>query len=91
MSVTVKLATPFREVTGGKGQVAGEGGCLKDLLDNLKTQYPGFGEMVFDENGQVQQHVHLFVNGEDFNTLGELSAPLKEGDEVSVLFAISGG
>lgn len=91
MSVTVKLATPFREVTGGKGQVVGEGASIKEVLDNLQAQYPGFRDMVFDESGEFHRHAHLFVNGEDFHALGGLYASLKEGDEVSVLFALSGG
>jgi len=91
MSIIVNLATPFREVTGGKGQVAGEGACLKELLDNLRGRYPELGDMLLDENGEIHRHVHLFVNGEDFRSLGELSASLDEGDEVSVLFAVSGG
>ena len=91
MSVTVRLSTPFREVTGGKGEVAAEGTSLEELFRSLEAAHPGFRELVFDESGAVQRHAHISVNGDDYRALGGLQAALKSGDVVSVLFAISGG
>ncbi len=91
MSITVRLGTPFREVTRGKGEVEAQGADLMELFDGLEKQYPGFREMVFENDRTIRQYAHIFINGEDYRPLGGLSAPLEGGDMVAVLFAISGG
>jgi len=91
MVVTVRLSTPFREVTGGKGEVRSEGGTPAELFDNMENSYPGFKELVFEGEGKIHDYVHIFINGEDYRPLGGLESKLSDGDVVSILFAISGG
>ena len=91
MSITVRLSTPFREITGGKSELEAEGANLTELFDAIERTAPGFLEMVFEQDGRVHEHAHVFVNGEDYRSLGGLSTSIKDGDVVSVLFAISGG
>jgi len=91
MSVTVKLGTPFREVTGGVGELKADGTNLIDLFNRLEQRYPGFRKNIFDGDDNFKQHAHLFVNGEDYRVLGGITAPLKDGDVVSLLFALDGG
>ncbi len=91
MSVSVRLSTPFREVTGGKGEVESGGADVSELFKNLDQTYPGFHDLIFEENGNFQEHAHIFINGEDCRPMGGTAAALSDGDVVSVLFAISGG
>ena len=57
MSVTVRIPSPLRPVTGGLGELKVEGATVGDVLRKLDAQYAGFGERVFDENG-----VKRFIN-----------------------------
>ena len=44
---------------------------------------------VLNERGEVREHVHLFRNETDVRE--DLSAATREGDEIYVLQAMSGG
>src|SRR5262249_22537887 len=44
-----------------------------------------------DEGGEVHHHVSIYVNNEAIESLGGLSAPLKDGDEVAIIPALAGG
>ena len=91
MSVTIKLGAPYREITGGVGELKADGTNLVDLFARLEERYPGFRKVVFDDGDKLKEHAHLFVNGEDYRLLGGITAPIKDGDVVSVLFALDGG
>jgi len=64
---------------------------LKECLDKLESHFPGFRERVLTPEGQVQEYIIIYVNGEDIRFLQELSTPLNPGDEVSIVPAIAGG
>lgn len=91
MSIKVKFSTPFREITGGKGEVISSGSSLSELLDSLDKTFPGFRKMIFGDGGKIVDHAHIFINGEDYRPLGGMAAALSDGDIVSLLFAIGGG
>ncbi|MBL8512420.1 MAG: MoaD/ThiS family protein [Betaproteobacteria bacterium] len=84
----VTLPTPLIGYTTGNRNVEAEGTTLSELLDDLDRQYPGIRFRMIDEQGQVRPHMRLFVNRELIRTIG---APLRAGDEVLVVAALSGG
>jgi molybdopterin converting factor small subunit len=86
--VKVNLPTPLIEYTGGVRDVAGEGGTLDALLRDLDRQYPGIRFRMIDEQDQVRAHIKLFVNGELERSL---ASPLKGGDVILIVAALSGG
>ena len=51
MSVTVRIPSPLRPITGGLGELKIEGTTVGEILRKLDAQYAGFGERVFDEKG----------------------------------------
>lgn len=91
MAVKVRIPAPLRRVTGGQGVVEVNASTLKGCLEELEAHYPGMKERVMDAQGQVQQFVNIYVNGEDIRFLQDLETPLKAGDEVSIVPAIAGG
>jgi molybdopterin synthase sulfur carrier subunit len=48
MSVTVRIPSPLRPVTGGLGELKVEGATVGDVLRKLDAQYAGFAERVLD-------------------------------------------
>lgn len=91
MSVTVRIPTPLRKLTGDREVVQGEGSTLLDCIEALERQYPGLKERLCDESGELRRFVNVYVNGEDVRFLQGLATPLKPGDEVSIVPAVAGG
>ncbi|MBL8519448.1 MAG: MoaD/ThiS family protein [Betaproteobacteria bacterium] len=84
----VTLPTPLIEYTSGNRHVEAGGRTLSELLDDLDRQYPGIRFRMVDEQGQVRPHMRFFVNRELQRTI---DVPLKAGDAVLVVAALSGG
>lgn len=91
MSVTVRIPTPLRALTGQQDVIQADGETLFTLVENLERDYPGMGERIVDEDGEIRRFVNLFVNGEDVRFLEGLSTTLGQGDEVSIVPAVAGG
>ena len=86
--MNVRLPTPLIEYTNGARNVDGEGGTLDALLRDLDRQFPGIRFRMIDEQNVVRAHIKLFVNAELERSL---NAPLKSGDQVLIVAALSGG
>jgi molybdopterin synthase sulfur carrier subunit len=91
MAVKVRIPAPLRRLTANQSEVEVEASTLSQCLEGLESQFPGMKERLMDQEGQVQQFVNIYVNGEDIRFLQELDTPLKTGDEVSIVPAIAGG
>lgn len=91
MSITVRIPTPLRSLTGNRDTVTGDGASLRECLSALESQYPGLRDRLLDEAGQLRRFVNIYVNGEDVRFLQGLDTPLKPGDEVSIVPAVAGG
>ena len=84
----VNLPTPLVEYTQGIRDVEAAGDTLANLLLDLDRRYPGIRFRMIDEQGQVRAHIKLFVNAE---LQRSLATPLKSGDDILVVAALSGG
>ena len=90
-SVLVRIPTPLRRLTGGRGEVTAEGRTVQEILDALERQFPGVKERLYDEAGQLRRFVNIYVNDEDIRFAQGLETTLKKGDELSIVPAIAGG
>ena len=91
MSATVRIPTPLRTVTGGKATVDVDGSTVGEVVKSLDASYPGIGERILDESGQVRRFVNIFVDDEDIRFAQGLETPVREGATVSVIPAVAGG
>ena len=91
MSVTVRIPTPLRKLTGGADEVSVEAGDVGELIENLESQHPGLKERLCDDAGEIRRFVNVYVNDEDVRFLDGRGTALKDGDEVSIVPAIAGG
>ena len=91
MSVSVKIPTPLRRVTGGVATVSGAGGNVRELIEDLERQFPGMRERLCDETGAIRRFVNVFVGDEDIRFLEGLETALDEGSQVSIIPAVAGG
>ena len=91
MALKVRIPSPLRSLTAGRGEVDGTGTNVQDLIENLEKTFPGMKTRLYDETGNLRRFVNIYVNEEDIRFLKGKDTPLKEGDEVSIVPAIAGG
>ena len=90
--VKVLLHGAWRQFAGGAKEVAlTDATTLREALARLSEQYPSLKERLRDEHGKLRPHLALFVNDEDARLLGWEDAPLRDGDILHVIPALSGG
>lgn len=90
MPVKVNLHPWFSEATGGQNTVTVVGGTIGECLDELNIQFPGTKEQILNKQGEVKSYVLILLSGH--NTYpDELSKPVKDGDEISIVFVVDGG
>ena len=88
---SVRIPTPLRKLTGEKELVETAGSTIGEILQNLDAAFPGLGERICDEQGQVRRFVNIFLNDEDIRVLQEKATPVSATDEISIVPAIAGG
>jgi molybdopterin converting factor small subunit len=69
----------------------GDGPTVRSVLDRLREVHPDLERRVRDEQGDLRPHVNLFVGVENVKDLAGLATPLADGDELSIIPAVSGG
>ena len=87
MPVKVLIASPLRPYTGAD-EVEAAGETLGALLADLDTRYPGIRFRMIDEQDRVRRHMRVFINGDPVKALAH---PIRPGDEVAIVQALSGG
>lgn len=89
MTITVRLPQQLREFAKGQPTLTFEATTtVRELLRELDATWPGVGRRVLDEQGSIRRHVHVYVGDE---RVAALTQPLQDGDEVTILPAVSGG
>ena len=76
---------------GAKTASKPSGATIGAVLADLDKNHPGLRERICESDGSVRRFVNLYVNGDDIRFLSNLTSPVKDGDEVSIVPAIAGG
>jgi molybdopterin converting factor small subunit len=93
MPVTFFIPGPLRPFVDGKSQIVIEQSpaTLVDAFESLWKRCPGMRDRVLTEQGQVREHINVFVGKEDVRYTGGLQTPLLDGAQITIIPAISGG
>ncbi|MGH9090402.1 MAG: ubiquitin-like small modifier protein 1 [Acidimicrobiales bacterium] len=91
MTVSVRIPTQLRTLTGGAGQVEAGGATVGDVLKALDSAHPGLGERLFDEAGELRRFVNVFLADEDVRFMEGLATPVADGQTLSIVPAVAGG
>ena len=75
----------------GASSVEVEGRDLAEVFAALSGIHPGLAERVLDDQGRVRRHVQVFLNQEHIGQRAPAAVPVKGGDVVHILPAVSGG
>lgn len=90
-AVTLLVPAPLRAYCAGMAELPIEAPTVRALLDVLERTEPALHRNVCDETGALRRHLNVFVNTDDIRDRDGLGTPLTQGDEVSILPAVSGG
>ena len=61
------------------------------MLRELVSRHDNLRGRLFDEQGELNRFVNVFLNDEDIRFLQGLYSPVKDGDGVVLVPAIAGG
>jgi sulfur-carrier protein len=92
MRVTVHLSGHLKAYSGGELEVnlSGEFATVNDALDSLWQQHIALRDRVLNEQGDIRQHVNIFVGSVNIKRRKGLETSLKTND-VHIFNAVSGG
>ena len=91
MSVTVRIPTTLRPLSGGASTVQVAGTTLAEVLAALNSAHPGFSDRLFDQEGKLHKFVNIFVADDDVRYLDGLNTKVPSGETVSIIPAVAGG
>jgi PPOX class probable F420-dependent enzyme len=91
--ITFHIPGPLRSFSGGRSDVKLESpaGTVSEALQALWVACPGMRDRVVSEQGQVREHINIFVGTENIRYTGGLGTPISGSSEISIVPAISGG
>lgn len=87
----VRIPTPLRKLTKENAEVDATGSTIREVVDDLENQFPGFKERMCDENGELRRFVNVYVGEEDIRFMDGLDTKIPEGEQVSIIPAVAGG
>lgn len=78
MPLLFHIPGALREFTAGRSTVKIEhsGETVYQAVCSLCSQYPGIRDRILTEQGQLRQHINIFIGNEDVRYTGGLSAHL---------------
>jgi molybdopterin synthase sulfur carrier subunit len=91
VSVTIRVPTQLRPLTGGAGEVPVEATSVGEAVAALEVAYPGIGERLLDEDGKLRRFVNVFLDDEDVRFLDGLETKVVERQTISIVPAVAGG
>jgi sulfur-carrier protein len=92
MSVTLRVPTILRSLTGGAAEVGVDGAAtLGELIDKVDAEHPGIRGRVLDDDGKLRRFVNVYVGEDDVRFAQGLETPTPDGVTVSIIPAVAGG
>ena len=81
------------EFTGGQRtvEIHDSPRTLADALSTLWLLYPGVRDRMATEQGEIREHINVFIGDENIRYTGGLASRIVDGAEISILPAVSGG
>jgi molybdopterin converting factor small subunit len=91
MPVTFSLPTILARLANGQATLEASGSTLREVVAGVAQRFPQLAPRLQDERGGPYPFVAFYLNDEDSRFKGGFEAPVRDGDEITVVAAISGG
>lgn len=90
VSVTIVLPQLLHESIG-QTRIQVRARTLKEAFEQAYKKFPALKAHLRDESGRFRSHVLCFHNETNTRDMKSGDVPLSEGDEITIVQAISGG
>ena len=84
--VCVVVPSVLAAQAAGRSRFDSEAATVGDALHSLPV-----ADLLFNERGEINQHLNVYVDGEDHREKGGLDAPVAGAQEIRVVAMVSGG
>lgn len=93
MPVRFRIPSYLAAFAGGQTSLAvnGSPATVGDALAELWPLYPGLRDRILDEQGEVRQHINIFVGEDAIRFADGLATKVPEAVEILIVPAVSGG
>lgn len=91
MAVTVNLPNVLAKLAENQRTLEVSGHTVGEAVSTLAARYPSLAPRLRDAEGRPYEFVNFYFNDEDIRLNGGFDAPVKDGDEVTVVPAVAGG
>ena len=90
-NVSVRIPTPLRPQVDGAASLELAGATVVEVLHELTRRHQKLHGRLFNEQGELNRFVNVFLNEEDIRFQKGLDTPVKYGDGLVLVPAIAGG
>ncbi len=90
MSIKIDIPSYLQPFSDNMEAVEADGSTVGQCLSHLVKRFPGMEKMLLAKDGKLLNYVSIYLNGEDAYP-DELAKPVKDGDELYLLYIIGGG
>ncbi len=90
-TIRVRIPAALRSQTNEQSEVQLDADSVLGVVNALDAQFPGVGNRLRDDSGELRRFINVYVNGEDVRFLEGLQTTIKQGDEISIIPAVAGG
>jgi molybdopterin synthase sulfur carrier subunit len=90
-TITLHVVGPLRTYCAGAAQLPVSAHTVRAALEDLERTQPALYRNVCDETGKLRKHLNVYVNADNMRDLDGVGTPLKPGDVLTILPAVSGG
>jgi len=93
MAVAFYIPSYLRTFTEGRAKISLviSPATVQAALDELWARYPGVKDRVVTEQGDLRPHVNVFVGEDNIRDVGGFATAVRDGAEISIIPAVSGG
>ena len=88
---TIRIPPVLRPSVGGEREVSAAGDTVGAVLQNLADAHPETRGQLFDDGGELNRYVNVYLNDEDVRVLDGLETAVAAADAIVILPAMAGG
>ena len=90
MSIKISIPSYMKSFTNNTEVVEVNGSTVGECLNRLVKQFPQMKKQLFSKTGNLFENIIISINGESAYP-EQLTKPVKDGDELKIMFIIGGG
>lgn len=88
---TIRIPPVLRPSVGGEREVSADGDTVGEVLRSLADAHPETRGQLFDDAGELNRYVNVYINDEDVRVLSGLDTAVAGDDAIVILPAMAGG